>query len=247
MTTKLIKAAILTTAICCSLHGSSQTIMYQWMNMGCENTMSCDNSCTACNLPENESSIFFGTNMIWVNTSVCPYPTAVNDLSVFSMDWPTFPEENTYGLLSGIASVPMSVDSIILRHARTSYGPERLKVSYTSDPAQPFTEVSDTYVDWNFQTTVITDLGCLEIPSGAPYAFFQLKVQAYEASGEGAWVLDEIKIVGTPCADLITGIPVREFEQDTQDKPYIDVLGRAVGSNAAPGVYMGKRKVVTIF
>lgn len=185
--------------------------------------------------------------MIWVGPSICPYPTTVGDLSVFSSGWPTFVENNSYGLLSVIATTAMQVDSIIIRHARTSTGPERLKVSYSASPMEPFQEISDAYVDWNFQTTVITDLGCLEIPEGNPYASFQLKVQAYEASDEGAWVLDEIRIVGSPCANFSTSIPDRQFERLNGSQPYVDVLGRPVGANAAPGVYLGGKKVVTIF
>ncbi|MDQ3101217.1 MAG: hypothetical protein M3R08_07505 [Bacteroidota bacterium] len=246
MRTALRKISITAVACFISLLSIGQSIDYKWLNLGCASVISCDEGCTACNLPENGWSGFFGTNMIWIGPSICPYPTTVGDLSILSMGWPAFPENSTYGLLSGIATAPMQIDSIIIRHARTSTGPERLKVSYSSSPMSPFIEIADEYVDWNFQSTVITDLGCLEIPPGDPYATFQLKVQAYEASNEGAWVLDEIRIVGSPCG-ISTAVAEREFQQVKDPQPYLDVLGRPVGDNAAPGVYMGGKKVVTIF
>ncbi len=108
-------------------------------------------------------------------------------------------------------------------------------------------EIADVYVDWNFQTTVITDLGCIPFPANSPYSSFQLKVQAYEASGEGAWVLDELVIVGSPCSEFSTSVEERSEHRADDVLPYMDVLGRPVGPNAAPGVYLGGRKVVTIF
>jgi hypothetical protein len=247
----IVKKTILAwCAIAITSLAGAQTIEYKWLNQGCASVISCEDGCTACNVPENASSGFFGTNTIWIGTPICPYPTSLGDNSIFSSEWPMFPSSGVYGMLSGIATTPMQVDSIIIRHARTSSGPHRLKVSYSANPMAPFVEVADEYVDWNFQTTVITDLGCLEIPAGAPYATFQLKFQAYEPTGEGSWVVDEIRIVGSPCSTFSTGITLQRDEQRTNEqRPYVDVLGRpVVGSEAAPGVYLGgRRRVVTVF
>jgi hypothetical protein len=239
--------ALFSTACSLVMLLNAQVIHYEWPNQGCATIITCNDGCTACNLPENSSSGFFGTNMIWVGVPVCPYPTTTSSLSLFSGDWPVFPSSDHYGLLSGIATTPMQIDSIIIRHARTSSGPHRLKVFFTRNPNEPMYEIADVAVDWNFENTVITDLGCLPIPEGAPYALFQLKVQAYDATGEGAWALDEVKIVGSTCSQLATGIQERHEYRANDARPYMDVLGRPVGPEAAPGVYMGGRRVVTIF
>jgi hypothetical protein len=235
--------------LACSLAilSQAQVISYQWLNYGCATVITCNDACTACDLPENTSSGFFGTNTIWVGTTVCPYPTSDGDNSIFSEGWPAFPENGSYGLLSGVATTPMQIDSIIIRHARTTDGPHRLKVSFTRDPMEPMIEIADVYVDWEFQNTVITDLGCLPIPQGNPYGLFQLKFQAYEAIGEGSWALDEIRIVGSTCSELSTAIPERYEQRASDQRPYMDVLGRPVGPEAAPGVYLGGKKVVAIF
>ena len=226
--------------------GNAQSIIYQWLNQGCANVINCDNGCTACNLPENGSSTFFGTNMIFVGPTICPFPTSEGDNSIFSEGWPQTVSNDHYGLLSVIATTPMQIDSIVIRHARTTNGPHRLKVSYSPSPMEPFYEIADEYVDWNFEETVITDLGCLEIPDGTPYSTFQLKVQAYDATGEGSWALDEVRIAGSTCSTFSTAIPEREWNDGEQNVQFYDVLGRPVSGNVAPGVYSGGRRVITV-
>ena len=189
---------------------------------------------------------FFGTNMIFVGTEICPYPVSGGDNAIFSEGWPQAVSNDHYGLLSVIATTPIQVDSIVIRHARTTNGPHRLRVSYSPSPMEPFYEIADEYVDWNFEETVITDLGCLEIPAGTPYSTFQLKVQAYDATGDGSWALDEVRIAGSTCSTFSTAIPEREWNDGEQNVQYFDVLGRPVSGNVAPGVYSGGRRVITV-
>ncbi len=245
-----MRTQLLTASIICTLSITSvvdaQTITYKWMNMGCASMIMCEQGCAACNLPENSSSGFFGTNSIWIGTSTCPYPGGNGSTVIHSYDWPVFPENGSYAMLSGIATTPMQVDSIIIRHTRTAAGPQRLKVSFARSPMEPMMEISDAMIDQNFTETVITGLDCLPFPPGAPHATFQLKMQPYDSAGDGAWVLDEIRIVGSTCASFSTD--VHEFEEirSNDPRPYVDVLGRPVGSNAAPGVYLGGKRVVVV-
>jgi hypothetical protein len=244
--TTLLRTVVLNTLALATMGLQAQELNYQWLNFGCQNIIQCDVGCTACDVPENSSELLLGTNSIWIGTDVCPFPTAPGDNSLFSSGWPLVPENGSYGLLSGLTLAPLQLDTLVIRHARSSYGPHRLKVLVSFSPESPFVEVADVDVDWNFQETVITDLGCVPLPATAPYGIFQVKFQAYAAIGEGSWVLDDIRIVGSTCSDLSTAVPERDLNTMSVDRPLVDVLGRKVGTDAAPGVYMGGKRIVVV-
>lgn len=224
---------------------STYSISYQWLNFICANNLNCNEGCSACNEPENSSSTFFGTTMAWIGTSVCPQPVSTANNALYSDGWSVFTSEEHYGVLSGIALTSVRIDSVILVHRREVAGPQRLKVSFTGSLAEPFTELGDVDIQTEFVSTVFTDLGCLEVPEGMPYAAFQVKVQPYQTDG-GKWHLDGIRIVASSCQGAITGI--EEYQQNnTVNGPYFDVLGRPVKEHPAQGVYVGPRKQVQIF
>ncbi len=244
--TTLLRIIALQITLLATFSMHAQEIEYQWLNFGCQNIIQCDVGCTACDVPTGTSELLIGTNSIWIGTDVCPFPTAPGDNSLFSSNWPLVPDNGSYGLLSGLTLAPFQVDTIVIRHARSSYGPHRLKVLFSYAPESPFVEVADVDVDWNFHETVITDLGCIPLPASAPYGIFQVKFQAYAAIGEGSWVLDDLRIKGSTCSELSTAIPDLEMNTMQVDRPLVDVLGRKVGSDAAPGVYMGGKRIVVV-
>ncbi len=228
--------------------GTSQaqySINYQWLNFICGNNLNCDEGCSACDEPENSSNVFFGTTMAWIGTSVCPEPVSPANNALYSDGWSAFASEEHYGVLSGIALTTVQVDSVIITHRREDAGPQRLKISFTGSLAQPFQELGDADVLTEFNTTVFTDLGCLEIQEGMPYAAFQLKVQPYQTEG-GKWHLDGIRVVASACQGTMTGI--EEYQPATTlTGPYFDVLGRPVGDRPAQGVYSGPKRQIQIF
>ncbi len=247
MTLKHLICAAMVMASASMALAQNQTIVYEWLNHPCSTNINCNEGCSACALPENSTSLFFGTNSIWVGVPICPLPVSVGNNALYSNAWPTFPSPNHYGLLSALAQIPMQVDSIIIRHRREVAGPQRLKVGYTKSASEPLIEVADVQVGVEFEHTVITNLGCLDMPPGASFGTMQLRVQAYQGNG-GNWHLDAIRIVGSPCSAISTGIGhpgERTREEGTHT--YFDVLGRPIKGEPAPGVYIGPRRVVQLF
>jgi len=242
------------------LQAQSYTISYEWLNVPCFSNIHCSNGCSACNVPDNSSSLFFGTNMIWPGLQLCPHPVSPQNNALHVSGWPVFAEPNVYGKLSGLSTIPLQVDSIILRHRTDWNGPERLRISFTTDVSQPEVEVADIAVGLEWTETVVTNLGRMDIAPGNAFGTFALMVQAYQGQG-GSWQLDAIRVVasqptytndpGLPGYDPDHGIAtgVTEFQQrnERMKGQFVDVLGRPVGRDAAPGMYIGDRRVVRVY
>jgi hypothetical protein len=238
----LATIATLATSLCSA---QSQTIVYQWLNVPCSNNIHCNTGCSACNIPESSSPAFFGTNMIWPGVDLCPHPVSPQDNALYTTGWPIFAEAGSYGLLSGLSTMPMQVDSIIIRHRSDATGPQRLKIFFTTDVSQPSEEVGDLDIAMDWNDAVLTNLGRMEIPQGNAFGTFQIKVQAYQGNG-GSWQLDEIRVVASPVVETATGITEIAQRYSAMDGQYVDLLGRSAGTDPAPGFYIGKQRVVRI-
>jgi hypothetical protein len=225
---------------------NAQTISYQWLNQPCGDMLNCIGGCSACNLPEHAPGVFIGTNVAWFGVTTCPYAVALGDNAVFSSGWTVLPSETRSILLSGIATTELQVDSLIIRYASWDNGPQRAKILFDSNASAPMVEIGDvSSPQQEFATAVFTDLGCLEIPEGSSTGTFQLKMVPYE-SATGSWVLDEVRIVASPCQAATVGI--EEFSRTTTvTGPYVDIMGRPVKDEPAPGVYIRGRKQVQVF
>jgi hypothetical protein len=148
--------------------------------------------------------------------------------------------------LSTVTLEDVQVDSIIIRHRRSSDGPQRLRVHFANDAMQVPITLGDVDVTQTYEETVFTDLGCLVLNEGADYAGFQLRLQAYQG-GEGNWQLDAMRIVTSPCNATQVGIG-ENFQRPLDGYvSRMDVLGRPVFGQPAPGVYVGSRKRVQLF
>lgn len=224
----------------------AQTVTYAWLNQPCDQNLNCNTGCSACNLPANGSITFIGTNVVWTGVGVCPEPISLGDNAVSTQGWPIAVEPQFHVGLSAIALEDVQIDSIIIRHGRSNTGPQRLRVSYTNNVALASSTLGDVEIPNQFEETVFTDLGCLERSEGSVYAGLQLRLQAYQG-GEGIWLLDEVRIVASPCQELNVGIP-EDFQRVLNESVgYVDVLGRPVKDDPAPGVYIGGRKRVQVY
>lgn len=217
--------------------GASQRIAFQWLNQPCGDILNCNTGCSACNLPANSSPHFFGTNMAWFGVDLCPLPVTPGDNAVFSLGWTPMPTSDHFALFSGIALEPMHIDSVIVRHSTFPNGPERLKVSFTPNAAAALVEIADVAIPFEFESLVLTDVGNVLIPDGAPMGTFQLRFNPYQGT-DGAWAVDEIRVVASPATDLSTG--VQELWNPRAVKgPWYDVLGKPMSAEPAPGLYIG--------
>lgn len=232
--------------ICTTLaQAQSRTIEYNWLNVPCSNNIHCSNGCSACNIPDNSDPSFFGTNMIWPGGTICPHPVSPQDNALHTSGWPIIPAAANYGLLSAMSTVPMQVDSLIIHHRSDESGPLRLKISITTDAAQPFVEIADIHVPADWTATVLTDICTMSIGPGMAFGMFQLKVQAYQGDG-GEWQLDAVRIVASPATQLITGIADLDMRYEDTKGQYVDLLGRSMGNDPAPGFYIGQQRVVRV-
>lgn len=245
----VIRTAVLSLLFTASSALSAQTevIEYQWLNQWCSSILDCDEGCTACNIPASSSAAFFGTNVIWIGVDVCPHPVVSGDNAVGSFGWTQAASSDKYILLSGIATNAVQIDSIIIRHARSAAGPGRLKVGYTRSSMEPVSELADLEVQSDFNTSILTDLGCLTTSDDMPFGTFQLQFTPY-GSDEGGWYLDEVRIVATACEPL-TSVGIDEIGAGRTDQsgPWYDVLGRPVKGEVGAGVYIGGKRQVQVF
>ncbi len=139
----------------------------------------------------------------------------------------------------------MQIDSIIIRHRRAADGPQRLLVQFTNDVMQVPTILGEVEVTQTYQETTFSDLGCLVMDNASQYSGFQLRMQAFQGGG-GNWQLDAMRIVASPCNAAQVGI-AENFQRQLQESgTYVDVLGRPVKGQPAPGVYVGARKRVQV-
>ncbi|HQW05103.1 MAG: hypothetical protein IPH05_04420 [Flavobacteriales bacterium] len=225
---------------------TAQTLSYDWLNFPCGDNLNCNTGCSACNLPAGQPANFFGTNVLWYGVAVCPHPLSTANNTVFTENWPIEPTPGIYVGLSTVTLEDVQVDSVIIRHRRSAAGPQRMRVQFTNDALQAPVTLGDVDVTSDYEETVFTDLGCLVAHQGSDYSGFQLRMQAYQG-GDGSWQLDAMRIVTSPCSTVQVGI-AENFQRNLQESGiYVDVLGRPVQGQPAPGVYIGARKRVQVY
>lgn len=230
----------------CCIQTSAQTLQYDWLNLPCDEYLNCNTGCSACNMPEEGSPNFIGTNVVWTGISTCPHPISTGDNAVYTEGWPIDVQPLIWVGLSAIALEPVQIDSIIIRHRRSPDGPQRLRVSYARNAAQVVEPVAELDVTQQYEESVITDLGCVEPVVEGGYGVLQLRLQAYQG-GAGDWQLDALRIVASPCSVISVGI-TENFQRDLNtNRSLVDVLGRPVQGQPVPGVYVGSKKRVQIY
>ena len=222
-----------------------QRIEYRWLNQPCSENINCDAGCSACNVPACTAGTFFGTNAAFLNVTTCPLPIQLGDNAIYSAGWDLQLGADKSVVISGIATIGMRIDSILFRHAIYSNGPDRVRVTYTGNPAMAPVEVADVQVPVEFEQVVITDLGCVGPTETMPLGTFQIRFTPY-GSNEGGWALDEVVIIGTSCESSTVGIAELSAYQTAVKGPWVDLLGRPMNRNAAPGVYLAPGKRIRI-
>lgn len=221
-----------------------QTLSYDWLNLPCTDVLHCSNGCSACNLPGDVPTNFFGLSVQWVGMDVCPHPITTADNAVYTTEWPIALDPSVYVGLSAATIEDVKVDSIIIRHRRSADGPQRLRVQFSNDAMQVPTVLGDEAVTQAYEETIFTDLGCLASTAGVDHRGFILRMQAYQG-GEGNWQIDALRIVTSPC-QMQVGI-AENFQRKLEESgTYVDVLGRPVKGQPAPGMYLGGRKRIQV-
>lgn len=236
------KKATILLALLLPFASHAQTITYDWPNQPCANTISCVGGCTACNAPDNSSSFFTGTAAVWHGLSPCPMANGGGDCAVYTDGWLPWPDTSRFILISLIAWSPVWLDSVIIEHHAMVGGPGNLRVNAGINTTLPATTYADVMTSQLQQTTVITDVGCIEPDSGMVLGFAQVMLQAYNGSGD--WVLDRIRIVGGDCGQV--GILEVRPERGSGDDqtPLFDLSGRAVRPPASGGWVIRGRRVI---
>lgn len=244
----MMKRSILFLAVSTNLICAAQVpqrIEYRWLNQVCADLINCDAGCTACNIPAHTANTFFGTNAAFIGVPICPLPVNVGDNAVFTGGWDLQPGPGKTVILSGIATVPMRIDTIRFRHSIYSIGPERLKVAFTANAAMAPEEAADVEVPAEFTTVSLHDLGCVQPAPGAPMGTFQIRFTPY-GSTEGGWALDEVIIVGSTCEASTVGVAELTAYGNAKGGPWVDLLGRPMSMQPAPGVYIAPGKRVRV-
>lgn len=222
---------------------AAQTVELDWPNLPCTTLLHCDSGCTACNMAESTSPGFIGTNLGHVGVDICPLPIGGGDNMLATYGWSAIPDDDHRVFVSFIAFEAMHIDSLIIRHRADGDGPERVQVRSVLNGTQPAL-IGDVATPVNLSNTVFTDLGCVAAGSGMVYGLFEITLQAYQGNG-GAWDIDAIRIVGTPCA--ATGIAeLAPPAGPRSDGTGFDVLGRMPGARPAAGAYIGTGKRVVV-
>lgn len=222
----------------------AQTLSYDWLNVPCADNLNCSNGCSACNLPGVIPANFFGTSVQWVGMDVCPHPITIANNAIYTTAWPIEVDPTVYVGLSAVTLEDVKVDSIIIRHRRAADGPQRLRVQYSNDAMQVPDVIGDVDVTQTYEEAIFTDLGCLASTQGTDYRGFILRLQAYQG-GEGNYQIDAMRIVTSPCSAQV-GI-AENFQRRLQESgTYVDVLGRPVKGQPAPGMYIGGRKRIQV-
>lgn len=238
-------------ALCTSISGMAgvqaqqQALTWNWANIACSNMLNCSDGCSSCNLPSPFSNNFYGTNAAWVGINTCPQPVVTGDNAVFSEGWSAAPDASKLMMVSGVVPSAMTLDSIIIRHRTDDQGPTWLRIFLKLDLTQPSVKVYEGPVTPEFSTLTLADLGVMNIPEGNTAGGFQLQFQAYGSDG-GAWVLDEVRVVASPCTpSLVTGLTELSGRRAGNAGPMVDVLGRPADSQTMLSIsHDGKRRVV---
>ena len=229
-----------------TVQAQEKSLTWRWANRPCGDMLSCDNGCSACNYPDEYDPGFFGTNASWIGLGACPVVVDVQDNAIVSTGWGPLPVPDRVVLISGITLTPMRLDSIIIRHRSVDQGPMFLRVSLKHDLAGVSNIIHEGPISGEFDALALRDLGCAEVPDGMVSGGFQIKLQAF-GSSTGAWVLDEVRVVATPCeVDITTGVRLQSDNNAQITGQQYDVLGRPVEQDAASGSYMDATRRVII-
>jgi len=223
--------------------GNAQTITYDWLNAACASLISCDSGCTACNMPVNSNTQFFGNNVGFLGVDICPHPVVVGDNALLTYGWPVIADTTHIVIITGIAFTPTRIDSVVIRHRGGIDGPQRMLVKFGVNVSLPSIVIADLFTPTNWGTSTLTDLGVVQATEQMVYGFFELTLQPYQGNG-GSWDLDELRIVGTPMGT--NGIT--EYQQRLADTkaPRFDLLGRATGNSANNGVSIDRDRRVYV-
>lgn len=219
----------------------AQVLDYSWPNQPCAQVLNCDSGCTACNVPVSDDPLFIGTNLAPVSIDVCPHPVSTGDNALFTTGWPVFADDQHQLLISGLSLEPLHIDSVVIRHRRTTDGPSHLRVGLALNDG-PATTVGEVNVPELFTTTVLTDLGTIAAAEGNAMGLFQLVLQADQGQG-GAWVLDAVRVVTSPAA--LTAIPELQAPRGA-NMPRYDLLGRPAPRSDVQGVFIDRFKRVRV-
>ncbi len=205
--------------------GQARTLSYQWLNQPCAEVINCEGGCSACNLPAPGDQVVFGTNAAMIGVEACPFPVSVGDNALWLSGWSAAPGNEHRIVISGIAQASVRIDSVIIVHRREANGPARL-LARVHDQGDGGGGMKDVSTNESFEATVITDAGVVEKSDASGLASFQLQLQAYDGS-DGAWVLDEVRIVATVIEDISTATISLEGPPTVHAASTIDLLGRA--------------------
>ena len=216
--------------------GQSRSITYKWLNEACGQVINCEGGCTACNEPAENDPIVFGTNAALIGVDACPHPVLVGDNALLLSGWSTAPDDAHRLLISGIAQVPVRIDSVIIVHRRATDGPARL-AAQVQDLHDGSGVALDVTAGDEFQDLVITDAGVVEKPAGSAYGTFQLQLQAH-GGGAGPWILDEVRIVLTEVEPTITTAvtELTRVASPAGSATPVDLLGRELRPSVPGGM-----------
>ena len=208
-------------------NGQTRRITYQWLNLPCAENLNCATGCSACNEPSEEDLVVFGTNAALIGVDACPHPVESGDNALALSGWSTSPDDAHRIIISGIAQVPVRIDSIIIVHRREVDGPARLSIG-VKDLGDGEGMETDVATSETFDTSVLTGCGEVEKPSGSAFGTFQVQLKAYLGNG-GNWVLDEVRIVVTMLEEEIsTGMDHIDQQPRTSGvTTTVDLLGRS--------------------
>ncbi|MEO7082249.1 MAG: hypothetical protein ABIY71_12005 [Flavobacteriales bacterium] len=228
-----------------STYAQQQTLSWNWTNTICGDMLNCNTGCSACNQPAGFLPGFYGINAAWLGISTCPQPTTTGDNAVFSEGWSAAPNPLKMVMVAGIATGPMTLDTIVIRHRSADQGPTWLRISLKLDLSKPAVLIYEGPITEGFTSLILPDLGKLDIPAGYTAAGFQLRMQAFGSDG-GAWVLDAVRVTASPStSDDSTGLTELSGKPNGRMEPLYDVLGRPTGDLSGLSISRdGKRRVV---
>jgi hypothetical protein len=211
-------------------------IEYRWMNFPCSENLNCDAGCSACNIPDAIGGTLIGTNAAWLGVQTCPLPVTTADNAVYTAGWTAEPTPDKSVVFNVLATAAVRLDSIRFRHKIYQDGPQRVKVLFTNDLAQPLQEIADLEVPDGWTNISLVGLGPIVAPAGNPFAAFQIRFQPYQ-NGTGGWALDELVISASPLDGAQTEVAELWLQAPAAKGPTFDVMGRLVANDRAPGIY----------
>ncbi|MFZ1694742.1 MAG: hypothetical protein WAT74_16205 [Flavobacteriales bacterium] len=226
-----------------SATAQTRTVSYQWLNQPCAEMINCEGGCSACNQPDGDQ-VVLGTNAALIGVSACPHPFAVGDNALLLSGWSSVPD-NSHRLVASVMSmVNVRIDSVIVVHKRVDDGPRKLLAS-VNDLAGSSQAVIEAPTPEQFGTTVLTSCGTATKGEGMSYACFQIQLQAFD--GEGAWYLDELRIVMSELAEeLPTAIEDVHSRSTTSSSIPLDLLGRTTAIRGAQGMRLQGSRIVVV-